>query len=79
MENKIIELKEKGLLDEVGYFHVIGVVYDVKAALKQMINDWEATLPVDDKTLYSLGLRRAMDLITGVTATDPEKEESTDD
>jgi hypothetical protein len=32
--------------------------------LTKMIKDWETEMP-DDKTLYSLGLRRAIDVIQG--------------
>jgi hypothetical protein len=33
--------------------------------LESMIKDWESNLGEDDKTLYSLGLRRAIDKIVG--------------
>jgi hypothetical protein len=33
--------------------------------LESMIRDWESTIGEDDKTLYSLGLRRAIDKIVG--------------
>jgi hypothetical protein len=32
--------------------------------LTKMVKDWETEMP-DDKTLYSLGLRRAIDVIQG--------------
>jgi hypothetical protein len=36
---------------------------EIIAMLKEMIQEWEATLGEEDKTLYSLGLRRAVDRI----------------
>lgn len=30
--------------------------------VEQMVKDWETTMTSDDKTLYSLGLRRAIDV-----------------
>jgi hypothetical protein len=35
--------------------------------ITEMIKDWEARMPDDDKTLYSLGLRRAQDVFHGIT------------
>lgn len=37
--------------------------------LRKMIDDWEGVDP-DDKTLYTLGLRRAIDIVNG-TYVDP--------
>jgi hypothetical protein len=36
--------------------------------LEEMVQEWEATMVDDDKTLYSLGLRRAVDVIREQTA-----------
>jgi len=36
--------------------------------LEEMITEWEATMEDSDKTLYSLGLRRAVDVIREQTA-----------
>lgn len=33
--------------------------------LREMISEWETKIGEDDKTLYSLGLRRAIDALTG--------------
>lgn len=33
--------------------------------LEQMVKDWEATMGEDDKTFYTLGIRRAIDVIVG--------------
>ena len=40
----------------------------VTAQITSMITDWESSMGEDDKTFYSLGLRRAMDIISGSTA-----------
>lgn len=37
----------------------------VDAKVQEMIKDWEYRMP-DDKTLYSLGLRRALDVMRGL-------------
>ena len=38
--------------------------------LQTMISDWEAVMDEDDKTLYSLGLRRAVDVVLERNATE---------
>lgn len=38
--------------------------------LQQMVDEWEATMGEDDKTFYTLGLRRAMDVISDEPALD---------
>jgi hypothetical protein len=40
----------------------------VTAQITSMISEWEASMGEDDKTFYSLGLRRAIDIISGSTA-----------
>ena len=40
----------------------------VTAQITSMISEWETSMGKDDKTFYSLGLRRAMDIISGSTA-----------
>jgi len=40
----------------------------VTAQITSMISEWEASMGEDDKTFYSLGLRRAIDIISGNTA-----------
>lgn len=37
-------------------------------SLKEMIDKWEESMGDDDDSLYSLGLRRAIDVITNETA-----------
>ena len=37
----------------------------VVSVLREMITEWETRLGEDDKTLYSLGLRRAIDELIG--------------
>jgi hypothetical protein len=36
--------------------------------LEGMISEWEATMGAEDKSFYSLGLRRAIDVVTEETA-----------
>jgi len=31
--------------------------------LEQMVKDWEASMGEDDKTFYTLGIRRAIDVL----------------
>lgn len=38
--------------------------------VEQMVKDWETTMTSDDKTLYSLGLRRAIDVFREESALD---------
>ena len=38
--------------------------------LQQMVDEWEATMGEDDKAFYTLGLRRAMDVISDEPALD---------
>jgi hypothetical protein len=37
----------------------------VDGKIHELIKDWENRMP-DDKTLYSLGLRHALDLVRGI-------------
>lgn len=37
---------------------------DIASKLRRMIDDWESRIPADeDDTLYTLALRRALDLV----------------
>ena len=46
-------------------YQVIGELLDgIALTLKKMTNDWESRMP-DDKSLYSLGVRRAIDIVMG--------------
>jgi hypothetical protein len=38
---------------------------EVSSILKEQIDKWEKSLPDGDSSLYSLGLRQAVDLING--------------
>ena len=38
---------------------------DVDGKINELIKDWEGRMP-EDNTLYTLGLRRALDVIRGV-------------
>lgn len=37
----------------------------IEEEIVSLIKDWEAKMGEDDKTLYSLGLRRALDVVRG--------------
>jgi GR25 family glycosyltransferase involved in LPS biosynthesis len=39
------------------------VVLDKVKKLEQMVKDWEASMGEDDKTFYTLGIRRAIDVL----------------
>lgn len=54
----------KSTADYLNYaiFEREGQIIDL---LESMIKDWEQTFEEEDKTLYSLGLRRAIDKIMG--------------
>lgn len=75
MEKKLRELKDQGVLNDAAYFSVQGLVLDLKADILQMISDWEGGIDPADKTLYSLALRRAMDLVIGESSMDNKEEE----
>jgi hypothetical protein len=38
---------------------------EIDDQLKKLITDWEAAMGDDDKTLYTLGVRRALDKVRG--------------
>jgi hypothetical protein len=40
----------------------------IVSQLKEMVSEWEASMGTDDGTLYSLGVRRAIDVISGQSA-----------
>ena len=40
-------------------------VKSIEDQLTELIKDWEEKMSDDDKTLYSLGLRRALDVVRG--------------
>lgn len=75
MEQKLRQLKEQGVLNDASFFAVLGIVTELKADIMQMIAEWEEGIDPSDKTLYSLALRRVMDLITGVSSVDNSVEE----
>jgi hypothetical protein len=39
------------------------VVLDKVGKLEQMVKDWESSMGEDDKTFYTLGIRRAIDVL----------------
>jgi hypothetical protein len=51
---------------------------EITETLEKMVKDWEEGLGPDDKSLYSLGLRRALDIINTTMEEDdvirPDKE-----
>ncbi len=40
-----------------------GVILDKVGKLEQMVKDWEASMGEEDKTFYTLGIRRAIDVL----------------
>lgn len=38
------------------------------AELENMVREWESSMGADDKTFYSLGIRRAIDVVQGESA-----------
>ena len=38
---------------------------DIDQQITDLIKDWESRLGEDDKTLYTLGVRRALDIVRG--------------
>ncbi len=38
---------------------------DIDQQLVSMVKDWEEKMGEDDKTLYTLGVRRALDIVRG--------------
>ncbi len=51
--------KLKDLVDE----NEQTLILDRVKKLEQMVKDWEESMGDDDKTLYTLGLRRAIDVL----------------
>lgn len=44
-------------------------VESIENQLTDLIKDWEEKMADDDRTLYSLGLRRALDIVRGESPT----------
>lgn len=69
-------LTKSGLLTPEQFLQVVKVFEtavrewneEVAGTLKQMAMDWELTMGDTDESFYSLGLRRAQDVITGSPA-----------
>ena len=40
-----------------------GAILDKDGKLEQMVKDWEASMGEEDKTFYTLGIRRALDVL----------------
>jgi hypothetical protein len=78
-DNIIVALKgltSRGGLDPETLIHVLACLdpvieewrSDVIVEMERLIKDWETNMGDDDKTFYSLGLRRAIDIVTGKDA-----------
>ena len=76
MELELRKLKEEGILNEVAFFSVMEIVYGTKSQLQDMIIEWEKNMLPEDNRLYSLGLRRAVDLLSGRSPHEEENEEN---
>jgi hypothetical protein len=76
LTSELGSLLNKGLITPEALIKTTQIVEDeiqshknsVVEQLKQMIDEWEATMGDSDKSLYSLGLRRAIDVVSGETA-----------
>lgn len=75
MEKKIRELREAGVLNDVAFYSVLAIVTEFKADILSMIDDWEQGIDPGDRSLYSLALRRTVDLINGTSSVDNGSEE----
>jgi len=49
---------------------VSSFIFDIKTQIENKIHLWDSMYGGQDKTLYTLGLRHALDMITGEIATD---------
>jgi len=49
---------------------IAGWVRDLAESLMGMAREWEAAMGDDDRTYYSLALRRAVDVVTATSALD---------
>jgi hypothetical protein len=49
---------------------VSNFIFDIKTQIENKIHLWDSMYGGQDKTLYTLGLRHALDMITGEVATD---------
>jgi hypothetical protein len=49
---------------------VSSFILDIKTQIEDKIHLWDSMYGGQDKTLYTLGLRHALDMITGEVATD---------
>lgn len=66
------ELASGGTISSEGFPKLVKIITDdielwknsKLEQLEQMVQDWEASMGEDDKTFYSLGIRRAMDVIS---------------
>jgi hypothetical protein len=74
VENEIEKMKEEKLIDDIAYFRIRGLLFDLKAQLQDKIVDWETGMGEEDRTLYSLGLRHAIDLISGFNPTEEDRD-----
>lgn len=84
-------LTRAGVLSPEQLIQVLGAVdteisawsSEVSGKLQQMVVDWESSMGDADESFYSLGIRRAEDVILGVTITDRypvlEKPDTPDD
>ena len=71
LSKKIMELTlHPALYEEDLYIHIRRMMsrYDehLISQINELVKEWETEVP-DDKSLYTLGLRRSIDIIGGVT------------
>lgn len=69
--NKEITTESSGLILTTINLELKNIQQSMEDQLNQKILDWELSMEEEDKSLYSLGLRHALDIVTGVIPTDP--------
>lgn len=79
VDEKAISLDVSGLILTTVNIELKNIQMDMEVQIQKKITDWEASMGEEDKTLYSLGLRHALDIVTGVVPTDPKPAEESDD
>jgi hypothetical protein len=71
VNNKEITMESSGLILTTINLELKNIQQSMEDQLNQKILDWELAMGEEDKSLYSLGLRHALDVVTGVIPTDP--------
>lgn len=81
VEKQEVSLEASGLILTTVNLELKNIQQSIIDDLQEKISSWEESMQEDDKSLYSLGLRHALDIVNGVVPTDPspgDQEEQTD-